>query len=498
MARVRGYAVPAIALLVCLYSASAPRAGAVFPAGKLDSFVDDFIDWYAVPGLAVAVVQDDSIVYVRARGVKDVETGKGLTPRTLFSTASVTKLFVATAVMQLVEQGLVSLDAPVVQYLPYFQMSDERYKTITVRQMLSHTSGIPDAETEEFYDSWRHPEYDDNALERYVRSLRDTPLAATPGASYAYSNVAFDVLGDMVAKVSGLSFEDYVQRNILDPLGMASSTVLYQAADSSLIASPHLMNGELEYEVSDMFPYTRRHPACGTLFSNVLDMARWAMANNNRGMLQGRRIIEESSYEEMWRPSAVAENPFGLGWMVEELGPYKLYSHGGGDPGFRTEFYVLPEKSLGVVVMTNSWDEDINPVAMKALNLALGEDEVDWFAFYRGSLWKSVREAGIDSTLEKCRQLCRRYGKDDFHPAILNQIGNRLAEAERAEDACRLFELNVEYYPNIFQLHNILAQAYARLGRNDLAIESCRRSLELKPENEGAVRLLEALQSPGE
>ncbi|NIM20422.1 MAG: serine hydrolase [Candidatus Latescibacteria bacterium] len=489
-------AVLAISLLISIHPAA--RSGERFPGKELDSFIETFLEWYAIPGLSVAVVQNDSITYARSWGVENIDTRENVTTRTLFSTASVTKLFVATAVMQLVEKDLVALDAPVANYLPYFQMKDERYKTITIRQMLSHTSGMPDTEREEFYTSWRHPEYDEDALERYVRSLRDIPLANTPGEHSLYSNMAFDVLGDLIAKVSGLAFEDYVQKHILDPLGMESSTILYKAVDSTLIATPHLMSSDLEYEVSDIFPYSRRHPACGTLFSNVLDMSRWAVANINRGELDGKRILRESSYEVMWSPAVLADNSFGLGWMLEEFGSYRMYSHGGGDPGFRTEFYILPEESVGVVVMTNSWDEDINPIAMKALNLVLGEWEVDWFAFFRGTLWQNIRETGVDSTLEKCRQLTREYGKDNFHPAILNQIGNRLAGIDRTEEACRLFELNVEYYPTIYQLLNNLADAYLKLGKKDLALESCQKSLQVKPGNEGAVRILKALRKPDE
>jgi CubicO group peptidase (beta-lactamase class C family) len=490
------YAAVAISILVAFSPATG--AGTGFPADELDSFIGEFLDWYAIPGLSVAVVQDNEIVFARGYGVADVDTGEKVTPHTLYSTASVTKLFVGAAVMQLVEKGVVKLDAPVVTYLPYFRMKDDRCKSITVRHMLSHTSGMPDMEGEEIYASWRSPEYDDDALERYVRGLGDIPLSAAPGEAYMYSSMAFDVLGDMVAKVSGMAFEDYVQRNILDPLAMERSTILYQAADSALLASPHLMNADLAYEVSDFFPYSRRHPACGTLFSSVLDMSRWAMANNNRGALDGNRILRESSYDVMWTPAVREDNPVGIAWLLEEFGLYKVYSHGGGDPGFRTEFDILPDKGAAVVVMANSWDEDINPVAIKALNLLVGEHETDWFANFRGTIWKSLREDGVDAAIIECRRLTREHGEDNFHPAILNQIGNRLDEVDRTEDASRLFELNVEYYPRIYQLYNILAGVYLKLDRKDLAIDIYQISLEVKPDNKEAVSALETLRSSDE
>jgi CubicO group peptidase (beta-lactamase class C family) len=119
------------------------------------------------------------------------------------------------------------LNDPVIKHLPYFRLKDPRYKEITVRQMVTHTSGMLDVTNYH----WDKPEYDDGALERYVRSLDDKTLRWAPGKEFRYSNMAFEVLGDLVAKVSGKSFEEYVAENILEPVGMKSSTLLYKKAD---------------------------------------------------------------------------------------------------------------------------------------------------------------------------------------------------------------------------------------------------------------------------
>ncbi len=137
--------------------------------------------------------------------------------------------------MQLVEKGKVDLDAPVVRYLPYFRMADERYRTITIRQMVTHSSGMPDVDDYE----WDKPQYDDGALERYVRSLSDRTLLFAPGDKFQYSNMAFEILGDVIAKVSGQSFDDYVQDQILTPLRMKDSTLLVRRADPRLLTWGH-------------------------------------------------------------------------------------------------------------------------------------------------------------------------------------------------------------------------------------------------------------------
>ena len=144
---------------------------------RLTPFVEQMMALTRIPGMAVGVVADGVTVYARGFGVASLEDRRPVTAETLFHMASVTKPFVATAVMQLVEEGIVALDDPVVRRLPYFAMADERARDITIRQMLSHTAGMPD---EEDY-GWDRPEYDDDALERYVRSLADRELIGAPG-----------------------------------------------------------------------------------------------------------------------------------------------------------------------------------------------------------------------------------------------------------------------------------------------------------------------------
>ena len=137
---------------------------------RLETVLEKIIQDKKTPGIAVGIIKEGKLVYAHGFGVMNVEnSSRPVTPQTLFHMASITKPFVATSIMQLVEQGKVNLDEPVTKYLPYFQLKDPRYKAITVRQMLTHTSGMPDVTNY----GWDKPEYDDESLERYVRSLSD-------------------------------------------------------------------------------------------------------------------------------------------------------------------------------------------------------------------------------------------------------------------------------------------------------------------------------------
>ena len=155
---------------------------------ELEGVLHEIMTRWNIPGLAVGIVKDNEIVYAKGFGVQSLETRAPVTLDSVFCVQSVSKCFVATAVMQLAERGKLDLDVPLVQYLPYFQLDDERCRQITVRQILSHTSGMPDMEESEYVDLMWRPEQDAGAAERYVRNLRNRKLIANPGERFSYSN----------------------------------------------------------------------------------------------------------------------------------------------------------------------------------------------------------------------------------------------------------------------------------------------------------------------
>lgn len=370
--RKRVVALSTLLALVGLSVALAGQATADRYQQKLRPVLERLIEAQRLPGLAIAVVENNRVAYAAGFGVRHLTRSDGpITTRSLFHMASITKPFVATSLMQLVEGGKLDLDTPVVKYLPYFRIADPRYAGITVRQMVTHTSGMPDVADYE----WNKPQYDDGALERYVRGLTTFTLEFAPGERFKYSNMAFEVLGDVVAKVSGETFDDYVQRHILSPLGMKDSTLLVRRADAALLAWGHEMNGGAPFP-SKVYPYNRMHTPSSNLHSNVLDMARWAMANMNRGELDGARILQASTYDVMWKPAAEfggRPSPTGISWFLREYRGHKVVEHGGGDTGFRTGLTMLPDQKVAVVWMTNGdWLRNGNAITNAALDVALG------------------------------------------------------------------------------------------------------------------------------
>lgn len=190
---------------------------------------------YEVPGLAIGVILENRIHYLNTFVVQDINSGTPLSNASLFHRASVSKPFVATAIMQLVEAGKMKLEDKLIDYLPYFVMKDQRYLNITIKHILNHSSGIPDVQNYE----WDKPQYDDGAAERYSRSFDKVSLDFSPGEEFSYSNASFDILADVIAKVSGLSFEDYMTKHIFEPIGMVNSTFYKPNVPKELATQPH-------------------------------------------------------------------------------------------------------------------------------------------------------------------------------------------------------------------------------------------------------------------
>jgi CubicO group peptidase (beta-lactamase class C family) len=347
---------------------------------SLEATVREFAAQHKLPGLVAGIWRRGDVILRIGVGY---ENGPGSHPvdgETVFHLASVTKTFVATAVMQLAAERKMSLDSPLRRCLPYFSMQGPGVDRITIRQILTHTAGMGD--TSDF--RWTTPDYDEGAVERYVRSLNGLRLEFVPGSAWRYSNRGFDVLADAIAKADGRSFEKVIQQRILSPLGMRRSTLLMSDIDSSRMAIGHSRSGNRV----GYYPYNRRHAGSSTLHSTLDDMLRWIAANLSRGVLDGRRILPEAAYAELWHPyrdirPIIAEQtrkagyvfPYdslaiGLSWFLPVQGSRQLAYHSGADPGFASVVLLSPSEQIGVVVMMNASGADPRALARSLLDAA--------------------------------------------------------------------------------------------------------------------------------
>jgi CubicO group peptidase (beta-lactamase class C family) len=459
----------------------------------IEAFLSEVMERFSIPGLTASIVRFDGEDISLALGVRSLDSGEAMAAGCFFHFASVSKPFVATAVMQLVEQGKIDLDQPVKHYLPYFELDDPRHSEITIRQMLNHSSGMPDVMDYE----WDRPQLDEGAAERYVRSLKTEKMIAAPGERFRYSNMAFDTLGDVIAKVSGVPFESYVKDSILIPLGMTGSSFIYHETDEAMRTQPHTWRNGLQ--VSAVYPYNRRHAPSSTLNSSVTEMAHWLRANLNRGELDGHRILADESYELLWTPSPAPAGDVGLSWFIGEHRGERTISHGGGDLGYTSYLIMVPERRTGIVLATNYDQSPVSTIARGLLDIVLGyEPELP-----KPGIGFDFAEVYLRDGLDAATTFYRAAENEQadryiFHARQLNRFGYYLLEADSIEGAIEVFSFNLELYPENANCHDSLGDAYRAAGDTEQAADCYRQALAIDPDLTASRRNLEELGVPVE
>lgn len=430
---------------------------------KLDTLltpaIQKVLTSHAVPGMAIGVVYQNKIVYAKGFGYKNISAKEPVTMSSIFHMASISKPFSAAAIMQLVEQGKIDLDAPLTTYLPYFKLADENYKKITIKQMLCHNSGMHDSNDYQ----WDKPQYDAGALERYVRSIAAEKMIAAPGEKFRYSNVAFEVLGDVIARVSGMSFADYQKKHILDKAGMKASTFLKPEHLPGNWVSPHALS--LKVFTLPVYPYNRRHGPSSTLHSSAVEMCNWALINLNRGTFAGNKILDAASYDSLFHPwvkvkeGAPSGFAVGLSWFLKEYKGEKTVGHSGGDPGFMTNFIMVPEKSAAVVVMANTLPAPVEEITRAALDIILGHQMTPIKPWASAGLWKIMEEKGLDAAVQQWEALKRDHADDydfgiqQFYNLYFAVVNGKVEDAKIIARMCKavLQGKKLQYLENVIK-----------------------------------------------
>ena len=327
----------------------------------------------AVVGYTIGLVAGGRLAYAHAFGEAELGGGTRVTTKSVFHWASVSKPFVATAIMQLSERGELDLDARLVDVLPDYKTTDPRHAEVTIRQLLLHTSGTPDVEDYQ----WDKPGYDENALRRWVVEESPRDLLFDPGSDRQYSNVGYEILGLVIEQVSGESFENFMKQSIFDPLGMTDTTFYYPDVPAELRTVGHADSTQRR-PVSD-YPYNRRHAPSSTLNTSVEDMARFVLAMLNEGELDGVRILKSSTLDDMWTPRwTTRESPFqatAMGWVVEDFNGHRMARHFGSDDGFKSALLIFPDDESGLFLVTNDETTPMPDIARAALGELLAVEE---------------------------------------------------------------------------------------------------------------------------
>ena len=386
----------AVFLLIAVLSASAEAQTAPTAAPPdLDAYVARTMQNFSVPGASLSVVKDGRVVVAKGYGVRKLGEPAAVDAQTLFGIASNTKVVTAAALGLLVEEGKLEWDAPVIRYLPWFQMWDPYVtRELSIRDLLVHRSGLGLGAGDLLW--WPASTYDRKEIARRLRFIR--PVTSFRSA-YAYDNVLYLVAGEVIESLSGKSWEDFVTERILKRVGMTTSNVRHSdALKGGNVATPHAPIGE---KVTSIKPFDsdNTNPA-GGINSNAVDMARWMSVLLARGALpDGSRLFSEATWRELTTvvtplstppppPELAAQRSnyrgYALGLGVADYRGQKLLMHTGGLPGYVSRVMLIPDAQLGIAVLTNQESgAAFEAIAYRIADHFLGAPQTDWIEAYQ-------------------------------------------------------------------------------------------------------------------
>jgi CubicO group peptidase (beta-lactamase class C family) len=329
------------------------------PGKEFDEYVNKALKQWEVPGVSIAIVKNDQIVFAKGYGVRKLGDPTPVDEKTLFAIGSASKAFTAAAIGMLMDEGKLKWDDPAAKYLPGFQLFDPyASRELTVRDLLCHRSGLERGDLL-WYGS-------DLSRDEILRRIRYLKPSTSFRSMFGYQNIMFLAAGQIVSSISSKGWDDFVKERIFTPLGMASSTTsVKDVAKSDNVATPHAKIDE-KVQVIAWRNIDNIAPA-GSINSNVVDMAQWARLQLGEGKYQGKQLITSGAVKEMHTPQTIIRTEgiweklfpeahfltYGLGWFLQDYHGRKVIQHGGNIDGMSALVAIMPEEKLGVVVLTN-------------------------------------------------------------------------------------------------------------------------------------------------
>ncbi|UOQ51219.1 serine hydrolase domain-containing protein [Hymenobacter cellulosivorans] len=464
-------------------------------ADSVDMLVQNKMRQLRIPGLQLAVVHHGKIVKLNNYGLANVQDSVPVTSRTVFPINSITKAFTGVAVMQLVEAGKLDLAAPIGQYLPGLPAA---WQPVTIRQLLAHSSGIPNI----MPDDEQVSEAEQQAAWAKVQTQ---PMEFKTGEKFGYNQTNYLLLGKLIDKLSGQPFAQFIEQKQLWAVGMprtgfadAHTVTPHAVRGYSFL---HAVDGELRrgkelrnvFEVFAPMLYT----AAG-LNSTAADMAHWALA------LQQGQLLKPASLTTLWTPVPLNNgqtagfsrqlNGYAAGWPTVGRPEHPAAAAVGGG---RSAVFVYPNDDLAVVVLTNligaNPDRFVDEIAsfyVPDMRVATGFGLPPQLR----ALHQQLRKQGFDKALELVRQEQKKNAAYQLPEDDVNAWGYSLLRQNQPKEALEIFKLNVSLYPSSANTYDSLAETYQELGNKPLAVKNYKQVLKLDPNSRNAAEQLKKLQ----
>ncbi len=470
---------PAFALLVFVL---APATLAQPDLNQLDEVLMRYHEVGLLNGTVLAA-RGDEVLYEAAFGEANMEWDIPNTPDTRFRIASITKQFTAALILQLVEEGKLDLHAPISTYLPDYP---EVQAGVTVHQLLNHTSGIPSYTSLPGF--MQNDVRDPYTPEEFLAFFADLDLEFEPGTQWSYNNSGYFLLGVLIEKATGLPYDKALQTYLFDPLGLDDSGYDHTQAIIERRAAGYERSGRRYRKATYLdasIPY-----AAGMMYSTVGDLHAWTMA------LHGGEVFEQAETLTAMTTPWMQDYGYGLGIADVPVGDaeVRMIRHSGGINGFNTQLWYLPNEDYTIAVLDNAGGE-AHTIADVIAHVLTGQPAPPPTPSIADAVGEAIDANGIDAGIAHYRELKETQPDTfDFGENELNGLGYFYLGEGDLDTAIRVFQLNVEMFPEASNPYDSLGEAYLEAGNRELSIVNYQKALELNP---GTQTAIDALRSMG-
>lgn len=446
---------------------------------KIDELMKRYHDYGQFNG-SILVAENGKVVYKKGFGMANMEWAIPNGTDTKFRIASITKQFTAALILQLAEEGKIKLDAKLIEYLADYRK--DTGEKVTVHQLLNHTSGIPD-----YTNIGSNPYSAADFVKKHVSGA----LEFEPGSKYKYNNGGYSILGAIIEKVTGKSYETVLQERIFKPLGMTNSgferhSPLLEKRAGGYEKTPA---GYINAAYIDMsIPY-----AAGSIYSTVEDLFKWDQS------LYEDVILSAESKKLMFTPG-LSNYGYGIRISEQSIGKTdrktKIIWHGGGINGFNSLISRAVDKRQTVIILDNGSHGQYQPMMTNSIiGILNGQPFEPPKKSIAETLYKIAFEKDVASAVAEYRKLkAENSPAFDFSETELNKLGYQLLGAKRRKDAIEIFKLNVEMFPKSASAYDTLGEAYLADGQKDSALANYKKAVELDSTNANALLIVKRLE----
>ncbi|MDB9755090.1 serine hydrolase [Winogradskyella sp.] len=434
-------------LLIFLFTFGSIALNAQIEEKDLDKLIKETLTTFDVPGISVGIFKDGKVMYAKGHGVRSLTSKKEMNDNTLVGVASNSKGFTCFALAMMVEDGKLNWDDPVRKYIPEFQLQDPWVtEHFTVRDLVTHRSGMGLGAGDLMF----FPEGNDFDVDAIINGVKYLEPESSFRSKFAYNNNMYIIAGEVLKRVSGLSWEDFIETKIMQPVGMKNSKASYnRVTDRSNIIDAHTRADGKVIQIPHDWSETA-NPA-GGIVSNVHDMMTWAQfLMNDAVTASGERLLSKTEFHELWQlqtPLKVRANDsydsnfkgYGLGWFLTDVkGGHKQVYHTGGLLGTVTQFTMIPDLDLAIVVLTNQMNGSaFNTITNTIKDSYLGYENRDWLENYgtrntnylkyndsiKTAVYAKAEKAKSNTSLPQPEQIVGTYTDDWFGDIIISNAG---------------------------------------------------------------------------